>query len=224
MRIKLESSYDNTYRNQSVISQYDLNIANNIVEEIDADFNLPEKWKLGVIVGNSGTGKTSIAKNLFGYSDKQQLHPQDKSVLDLFDTKLSIGEISKMLTKVGFASPKSWLKPYHVLSNGEKMRVDLALELLSDKQLIVFDEFTSVVDREVAKTMCMVLNKVLQGTSKQIILVSCHFDILNYLDTDWMINTNSMEIELGKKKDYSENWNYTDVQGIIGNCLVNTTI
>ena len=39
-------------------------------------------------------------------------------------------DIEKMFYSVGFGSVPSWLKPYNVLSNGEKMRVDLARALL----------------------------------------------------------------------------------------------
>lgn len=80
------------------------------------------------------------------------------------------------------------------------MRVQLAMALLSDEEIIVFDEFTFVVDRDVAKTMCLVINKSIKyNKNKQIILILPHFDILNFLDTDWIFNTNSMKLQLGKK-------------------------
>lgn len=180
MKIVKSTIFTNSFRNQSVMQ-------------------LPENWKLGVIVGNSGTGKSTIAKEMFNYTEPKA-KDENKSVLDLFDTKTELKEITHILTLVGFASPKSWLKSYSVLSNGEKMRVDLALELLSSKQCIVFDEFTSVVDRNVAITMCQVINKLLPKINKQILLISCHSDILHYLDTDWIYDTNALELALEKKK------------------------
>ena len=62
----------------------------------------------------------------------------------------SIKEITGALTAVGFSSPPNWIKPYHVLSNGERFRCDLARAILEGGELVVFDEFTSVVDRTVA--------------------------------------------------------------------------
>ena len=56
------------------------------------------------------------------------------------------------MTSVGFASPPDWLKSYDCLSQGGKMRVDIARALCLDKPLIIFDEFTSVVDREITKS------------------------------------------------------------------------
>ena len=72
----------------------------------------------------------------------------------------SVKEITKAFTSVGFASPPSWLKPYSVLSNGEKMRCDLAKSILEEKEIVVFDEFTSVVNREVAKTGSFAIQKI----------------------------------------------------------------
>ena len=42
----------------------------------------------------------------------------------------SVSDITNAFNSVGFSSPPSWLKPYSVLSNGQKMRVDLARSIL----------------------------------------------------------------------------------------------
>jgi ABC-type Mn2+/Zn2+ transport system ATPase subunit len=85
------------------------------------------------------------------------------------------------------------------------MRVDLARALLSDNKIIVFDEYTSVVDRTVAKTMTLAISKLKEKLDKQIILVSVHDDILEYLDYDWSFNTNNYSF---KKKQNISNQNY----------------
>lgn len=104
----------------------------------------------------------------------------------------SIDEITKMFYSVGFGSVPSWLKPYSALSTGEKMRVDLARALLS-QDFIVFDEFTSVVDRDVAQTVSIAINKAVKKTDKKFIAVSCHYDILEWLQPDWVFDTNNMK-------------------------------
>jgi ABC-type polar amino acid transport system ATPase subunit len=57
-------------------------------------------------------------------------------------TGLTVPEITTAIYSVGFASPSDWLKAYDCLSQGEKMRVDIARALCLDQQLLVFDEFT----------------------------------------------------------------------------------
>ena len=97
-----------------------------------------------------------------------------------------------MFYAVGFGSVPSWLKPYSVLSNGEKMRVDLARSLL-ERNVVCFDEFTSVVDRNVAETICIAIKKCLKHYSnKRFIAVTCHYDILQWLQPQWVFDTNKM--------------------------------
>ena len=95
--------------------------------------------------GGSGTGKTTIAKELFSDCYVKEFEYTHPSVIDDMP-KGDIKDIERMFYAVGFGSVPSWLKPYHVLSNGEKMRCDLARALL-EKDKVCFDEFTSVVDR-----------------------------------------------------------------------------
>ena len=54
--------------------------------------------------------------------------PADRAVVDGFGD-LSIRDITGLFTAVGFSSPPSWIKPYSVLSGGERFRCDLARAL-----------------------------------------------------------------------------------------------
>ncbi len=127
-------------------------------------------WQVGVIVGRSGSGKTSIAKQLFPDAYIRGFDYSHKCVLDDFPEELETGEITKTLCRVGFASPPDWLKSYDCLSQGEKMRVDIARALCLDKSLIVFDEFTSVVDREIAKVSAFAISKAVRRSSKNFLV------------------------------------------------------
>jgi ABC-type ATPase with predicted acetyltransferase domain len=139
----------------------------------------------------------------------------------------SIEEITNTFSSVGFSTPPSWLKPYHVLSNGEKMRVDLANAILQKNELFVFDEFTSVVDRQIAKIGSFATQKAIRKTNKKFIAVSCHFDIEEWLMPDWVFNTDTMTFikHSDKKKDLTLNLNYFKQQiNQYGKCLVSITI
>jgi ABC-type ATPase with predicted acetyltransferase domain len=91
---------------------------------------------------------------------------------------------------MGLSSVPSWLRPYSQLSNGEQYRASLAYKVSKarDGDMILIDEYTSVVDRTVAKAMSYSLQKYIRRTGKKIILASCHFDILEWLMPDWIIN------------------------------------
>lgn len=105
----------------------------------------------------------------------------------------SVDEIEKMFYTVGFGSVPSWLKPFSALSNGEKMRVELANALLQN-DFVVFDEFTSVVDRNVAQVASYAISKAIKKTDKQFIAVTCHKDVLSWLQPDWVFDTDIMQM------------------------------
>jgi ABC-type ATPase with predicted acetyltransferase domain len=156
-------------------------------------------WQVGVIVGRSGTGKTTIAKQQFPTEYIKGFEYGAESVLDDFPENLTVAEITGALCCVGFASPPDWLKPYAVLSMGEKMRVDVARALVLAEKRVVFDEFTSVVDREVAKIASLAISKAVRKSGKQFIAVTCHRDILDWLEPDWVFDTDTMAFD--KKKE-----------------------
>jgi ABC-type ATPase with predicted acetyltransferase domain len=176
---------------------------NEIRERFVGTIDPKSSWQIGAIIGASGTGKTTIAKHLFPNYFFFQQNYKAESVIDDMPGNASVEEITKTLNSVGFSSPPSWLKPYSVLSNGEKMRVDLATCLLSpENKLTVFDEFTSVIDRQTAKIGSFAVQKAIRRTDRKFIAVSCHYDIVDWLLPDWILDTNSMKFEnVGKKKD-----------------------
>lgn len=187
------------------------------VEKIKADFDVsnehanerfvgtieyPENWRIGVIVGASGTGKSTIAREIYGEQSIANYKYTHASVIDdMPNADISI--ITQMFYAVGFGSVPSWLKPYGVLSTGEKMRVDLARAML-EKDFIVFDEFTSVVDRNVARTACIAINKAVHRLNKQFIAVSCHYDILEWLQPDWVFDANEMRCFFTTSRDFKK--------------------
>lgn len=180
-----------TFRVESVIGTYDLQVSE-ISERFTGQINLSENWKIGLIVGRSGTGKTTIAKELFSDLIISNFEYNNSSVVDDMPKNATVESICKAFNSVGFSSPPSWLKPYSVLSNGEKMRVDLANAILSDMEIFAFDEFTSVVDREVAKIGSFAMQKAIRKSNKKFIAITCHHDVEEWLLPDWVFNTDTM--------------------------------
>lgn len=186
-----ENNIKKTFRVAKVMSDFDVKIEHSN-EHFEGNIQIPKEWNIGLIVGGSGTGKTTIANELFKDNIITEFNWNNKSVLDNMPSNIETKDIEKMFYSVGFGSVPSWLKPYKVLSNGEKMRVDLARALL-EKDFIVFDEFTSVVDRQVAQTACIAINKAIKGTNKKFIAISCHKDIIEWLQPDWIFDTDKMQ-------------------------------
>lgn len=207
MDLKFEFSFKtdvgNSFRQKSLIGQYDLP-ENGIIQSFKGDYKLPEKWNIGLIVGNSGTGKTSIAKHCFG--DLTNNTWDNNPIIENFDKNLSMQEITYCLGSVGFNSIPYWLKPYHVLSNGEKQRVDLA-RILAQNNLSIFDEFSSMVDRDVAKSMSNSIQKAFKKLNKQIVLISCHKDIIEWLEPCWVYDTDEKVFFCQKKEQEKKSSN-----------------
>ena len=194
----------NTFRVSKICADFDVKFEHSN-EHFEGDINLPEKWNIGVIVGKSGTGKTTIAKELFGDHYFYNQEYSKASVIDDMPSDMSVEEITKMFYACGFGSVPSWLNPYSVLSNGEKMRVDLANALLRE-EFVVFDEFTSVVDRNVAQTCCIATTKAVRKLNKQFVAVSCHYDILEWLQPDWVFDTDQMKCFFGQSLVLGKNF------------------
>ena len=79
------------------------------------------------------------------------------------------------------------------------MRMDLARCILEEKDQIVFDEFTSVVDRVVAKTASFAISKAVRKLNKKFIAVSCHKDIIEWLEPDWVFDTEKQKFFFAQK-------------------------
>ena len=141
-------------------------------------------WNIGVIYGGSGTGKTTLLKE-FGDLTQSKFDDQ-KPLISNFDW-MTPKDATFLLSAMGLASVPTWLRPFSLLSNGEQYRAELAYKVGSacENDVILIDEFTSVVDRDVAKAMSNALQKYIRRNNKKIILASCHFDIMDWLLPDW---------------------------------------
>lgn len=221
-----QSKPTQTFRVASIIGKFDLQ-SEQIQERFTGSIDLPEDWQVGLIVGKSGTGKTTIARQLFSECYITSYQYNAETVLDDMPESSSVDEITRAFNSVGFSSPPSWLKPYAVLSNGEKMRADLARAILEPNDLIVFDEFTSVVDRNVAQIGSFALQKAIRSSNKKFIAVTCHFDVEDWLMPDWVFNTDSMTFQVNVKKNgqtYGSTFTKLQTSSLLGRCLQSITI
>jgi ABC-type polar amino acid transport system ATPase subunit/GNAT superfamily N-acetyltransferase len=198
VHIVRKSKIKDSFRVQQVRGMFDYQ-REDIVHEWNSVLPVEEKtWSIGLIVGPSGAGKTTLASEafpLFSFHSGFEWDLQ-KAVVDGFSSNIDTKQIIGMFNAVGFSSPPHWLKPFQHLSNGQKFRVELARCLLENKTGLIFDEFTSVVDRNVAKIGCAAISKALRKKNgPPFIAVSCHYDIIDWLDPDWVFDVGSQRFE-----------------------------
>jgi GNAT superfamily N-acetyltransferase len=210
-----------SFRVQQVAGMFDVPLAEKSAERFQVEIpDASEAWQIGLIVGPSGSGKSTVARRAFGnalYAGADW--PADCAVVDCFGD-LSARRMVDLFTAVGFGSPPSWVKPYAVLSNGERFRCDLARALAggmtndecrmtnegslgirhsafrNSSFLVVFDEFTSVVDRNVAKVCSAAIAK---GSRRghlpcRFVAVTCHYDVAEWLEPEWVLDMATCEL------------------------------
>jgi GNAT superfamily N-acetyltransferase len=202
VEVNVSCPVHDSFRVQQVAGMFDVPVAERAAASFAVEVPGPEEaWQIGLIVGPSGSGKTTIARRAFGpcWTDEPSW-PIDRAVVDCFGA-LSAKQITGLLTAVGFSSPPAWIKPYAVLSGGERFRCDLARSLAlalesgaeppgDSRRIVAFDEFTSVVDRNVAQIGSAAVSKSIRNGNIpcRFVAVTCHYDVAEWLEPDWMVD------------------------------------
>jgi ABC-type polar amino acid transport system ATPase subunit len=202
---KVESNYVPSFRADNVVSMFNVPVEKKLCREWEVDLPIEDvDWTIGMIVGPSGSGKTTIAREAFKdarFFDGLTHDNWDntKSLLESFSEEISTKEVVGALSQVGFSSPPNWLLPFDKLSNGQKFRAEMARLVLetSENQTLVVDEFTSVVDRGVAKICAASIQKMIRKKNRKMIAVSCHIDIAEWLEPDWIYFADTGKFQRG---------------------------
>jgi GNAT superfamily N-acetyltransferase len=215
--VQLATAVRRTFRVEQVAGMFDVPLGERVKHELTAEVpGLDEPWTIGAIVGPSGSGKTTLARAAFGDAMyRPRAWPKDRAIIDCFGN-LPVKLLTQALAAVGLGSPVAWVKPYRVLSTGEKFRAELLRAVLEAGErgpgdggrgaLLAIDEFTGALDRTVAKTTCAALARLLRCGQSQgspvapsasvlrppsppcrFVAVTCHHDILPWLSPDWTV-------------------------------------
>ena len=189
--LTLTSPVATSFRATKAANSLDIDAEKKSVHHFKVDADLKTDYSIGVIVGASGSGKTTLAKHIFGEEAFKEILNPVLPVIDQFPDDYSYDDCAAMLCGVGLTSVPCWIRPAYTLSNGQRARAECALQMArEDTQTIVIDEWTSVVDRTVAKVMSHCIQKHARKTGKRIVLLSCHYDVLDWLNPDWIIDAN----------------------------------
>lgn len=131
---------------------------------------------------NEFDNKYTLCKN-------NNLYDNTKAIVSNFENPT---DASYKLSAVGLNSMPVWCRPRNVLSVGEGFRADIAINLNS---YTIFDEFTSTVDRNVAKSTCNGVQKYIRKNNlHNMIFVSCHKDFIPYLKPDIVIDLDDEKV------------------------------
>lgn len=205
VRIDKHIEPSKAYASERTRGLYNVDVEDGSNFRLDAELPIEsEDWQIGVVVGPSGSGKTSIAQALEIEADfAEWTAPWEpgKPIIEDLTRGASYAKATASLAAVGLGSVPSWLRPFHVLSNGEQFRADLAQLLLSESDRVYIDEFTSVLDRQVAKVGAGAFAKAWRRQpDRQVVLITPHYDILDWIQPDWYLDTQGGETLPGEER------------------------
>lgn len=221
-KIVLESKIVNDKYTQYLYDNYDIQNKELTKVEVpipsmgDMKIMNESDWNIMLICGKSGSGKSTILREIFG-DVTPIMYDYDKAVISQFP-KLSEEEACDLLSSIGLSSVPTWLRRPNELSNGERARLDIAKAIYdANGEVIYIDEYTSVVNRDVAKSMSHAIQRYVRQKNLKIVISSCHFDIIEWLQPDYLFNLNHSDedgnVEL-EKIVYSDDENYNAFQSI----------
>ena len=161
-------------------------------------FELPKEildmdFEILCVVGGSGKGKSTLLKEFktsddwYEFADKK--FDVTKAIVSNFKTP---DEATHKLSAVGLNSLPVWCRPRNVLSVGEGFRADVALNLDS---YVIFDEFTSTIDRKVAKSTSNGLQRYIRENKlDHLVFCSCHKDFIPFLKPNIVIDLDEEKV------------------------------
>lgn len=228
IKVKNECEDFNSYRTARVKSLFNAERGNKF--ELTADISVDDmEWQIGLIVGASGTGKTSIGKQLFGGGKVIDLYSGwgGKPIIDEISPEGDFNSVTGALANVGLGDVPSWLRPFHALSNGQQFRAGLARLITDAPNEVIVDEFTSVIDRQIAKIGAMAFSKGWRrNKGKKVVLLSCHYDIVEWLQPDWVFDTSTGELKKVTNSNHDQvlSWKLGRSTVLTGQVLKSITI
>lgn len=203
-RIAFHTEIAKSYRAARVASRLDDGRRASLARELvfETPPNVDEDWRVGLIVGASGSGKTSAARALYGAAlDWRPAWRDDAHVIESF-AEPDFDRLESALAAVGFGSPVRQLQRFSTLSVGERFRCELARTLLEAPGAVaVVDEFANALDRRTALAAAATTRKALdRGVfgARKLVAVTCRDDVAEPLEPDWILDMTSGKLSRGR--------------------------
>lgn len=158
------------------------------------DLDVPENYEVLYITGESGSGKSVLLNELFP-NYQQETVPTTPLFLWGGETNEQQVETMRILTLVGISDATLFINTYNKLSDSQKARARIALELMSNKPTIVIDEFLSTLDRKTAKPVAYCIQKAVRNLGKKLVVATAHEDLSVYLKPNYIISGSAFPSE-----------------------------
>lgn len=187
-----------------------------------------------LLYGPSGSGKSTLLAELHrrfpgGCLVQRIRFPQDVAIVDWVAPSRSLAEAIAIMTACGLGDANLWLRPFSVLSEGERFRARLARAVSLHNQAgvsapLLCDEFCSGLHTRAAKALSYTLGKIARQRGLCVILASSRDDVIRDLQPTTLVNLDRcgrsrvehcgtrasrplslrrrVRIELGGKRDY----------------------
>lgn len=158
------------------------------------------EFKVGVITGPSGSGKSSLVKNMFGFGQ-----PVDWSETEPVLCHFSSLDRAREFCEAARLDLRIAMRPYQTLSGGEQSRAQYARlldaaatakESGEGDHVLVLEEFTSLVDRPVAKQMASSIQELVVKRGLKVVLSSCHSDFVGeaLMEPQWLFECHNSRL------------------------------
>jgi len=159
--------------------------------------DIPNPFRIGVIVGPSGCGKTSSGERLFGRA-KKVAWDSSRRIAGHFS---SMNALSLLFGAVQLTLDLA-LSYFDELSLGEQHRVDIARQLDAyepdSNATIIIDEFTSYIDRVTAMKLSKGVSDYIHSHDLcRVVILSCKWDVISSergLSPTWLFDVENKKV------------------------------
>ncbi|MCS7141355.1 MAG: ATP-binding cassette domain-containing protein [Candidatus Nitrosocaldus sp.] len=211
--IAFEQGYPATYRAMDVAQAFGIALDTRVFRVLDGVEVDVNPGDVVYITGESGSGKSILLKALAEHISKHEgifgsvcladtIRIDEDEVL-VESVGSSTDEALRLLSTVGLNDAYLFLRRYRELSDGQRYRYRIAKALADGTHgVLVFDEFCSTLDRDTAKVVAYLLQKVARANRRTLLVATAHDDLADDLMPDLVIRKGygpSISIEYARR-------------------------